>query len=156
MPVLIDGNNLLYAARDAEALGPEVSRSMLCDRLGAWAQRRREAVHVVFDGPKPTPELAAQIGHPDIQVSYSGGGVTADAVLKELIANDSAARRLIVVSTDREIRRAAKSRRARSIRSDEFWVWVRRDLATPEPEPPAEPEEKEAGLSPDGDGAVVA
>jgi predicted RNA-binding protein with PIN domain len=148
VPVVIDGNNLLHAAREAEATGLLPGRSMLCDAIGRWALRRRERVHVVFDGPAPAAALATQIAHPAIAVSYSGGGRTADAVLTDMIDNDSAARRLLVVSSDRAIIRAARRRRARPIRSDEFWRSLKRDLARPVSDG-AEPEEKEAGLSPE-------
>ena len=85
MPVVVDGNNLLHAARDADALSPLVGRSMLCDTIGQWAELRSERVHIVFDGCAPHEPLAQQIAHPAIQVSYSGPGRTADAVLAYLI-----------------------------------------------------------------------
>ena len=146
MPVLVDGNNLLHAARSAEEAGPLLGRSMLCDRLAEWAGRRGERVHVVFDGPAPEPALAKQIGNPGIAVSY-GGRLTADALLVEILETDSAARRLVVVSTDREIAQAARRRRARPIRSDEFWALVRQDLARPVRRS-LEPSEKLHGLDP--------
>jgi hypothetical protein len=121
---------------------------MLCNRLGEWARKTGEQVHVVFDGPSPAPDLAAQIGHPDIKTSYSGSGISADAVVIEIIETDPAIRHMTVVSTDREILRAAKRRRARAIRSVDFWVGVTNDLARP-PEPRMEPEEKETGLTSD-------
>lgn len=147
MPVIIDGNNLLHAAQKAEADGLLIGRSMLCDILGRWAQRRRERVHVVFDGPAPSDPLARQIGHPGIKITYSGAGVSADTVLAHLLETDSAARRLRVVSTDRDVVRAARRRRAEPVRSEDFWVEVRRDLARRPPER-LEPEEKERGLGP--------
>lgn len=148
MPVLIDGNNLLHAAQKAEADSHLVGRSMLCDTLGRWVARRSVAVHVVFDGPAPPAPLAVQIGHPNIQVTYSGAGVSADSVVINILESHSAARRLTVVSTDREIVRVAKRRRATPMRSEEFWAALKRDNARPTP-PAAEPEEKEAGLSPE-------
>lgn len=148
MPVVIDGNNLLHAAREADALSPLIGRSILCGTIGRWAQYRRECVHIVFDGPAPNAALAKQIGDPAIKVTYSGVGRTADAVLTYLIESDSAARRLVVVSSDRAIIRVAKRRRARPVRSKEFWIALKRDLAQPAPDR-TEPEEKEAGLSPD-------
>jgi predicted RNA-binding protein with PIN domain len=120
---------------------------MLCDTVGQWAQRRSARVHIVFDGPAPHAALAKQIGHPAIQVSYSGAGVSADAVMSEMIETDSAARRLIVVSSDRAIIRVAKRRRARPLRSEDFWKLLKRDLARPARRR-VEPEEKEAGLGP--------
>ncbi|MGD8450713.1 MAG: NYN domain-containing protein [Phycisphaerae bacterium] len=146
MPVLIDGNNLLYAARDARMSGPLPGRSILCNLVGEWARRRGQRVHVVFDGPEPDRGLAKQIGNSAIQVTYSGRR-TADAELIDLLDEDSAARRLLVVSSDREIARAAGRHRARSIRSDEFWALLEQDLSRPLPRR-VEPEEKRQGLSP--------
>ena len=103
---------------------------------------------MVFDGPAPPPPLAGQIGHPAIHVTYSGTGTSADSVLTEILETDSAARRLLVVSSDHEIVRAARRRRARSMGSEEFWRQVQRDLSRP-PRVRVEPKEKEAGLRPD-------
>jgi predicted RNA-binding protein with PIN domain len=148
LPVVIDGNNLLHAAREAEALSLLVGRSMLCDTVGQWAQRRNARVHIVFDGPAPSAALAKQIGNPAIAVSYSGAGVSADAVVIDLIETNSAARRLLVVSTDRAIVRVAKRRRARPVRSEDFWATLRSELARPADVYNPEPEEKDVGLSP--------
>ena len=144
MPVLIDGNNLLYAALESAPERPP-SRSTLCRLLGQWARRTGEKVAVIFDGPKPTQALAGQISDPDVAVEYSGG-LSADDVLARTIDADSAARRLIVVSTDREVARSARRRRARSVRSDTFWAALQRDLARERPGP-LEPREKRRGLS---------
>ncbi len=147
MPLLIDGNNLQYAANDVGTSDLLIGRSMLCSEIGAWAKRRDQRVHIVFDGPVPSAQRAEQIGDPAIEVSFSGAGVSADAVIARIVETDSAARRLLVVSSDREVAHAARRRQARVVRSDEFWTMLRRDLARPEPEH-VEPEEKETGSSP--------
>ncbi len=147
MPVLIDGNNLLHAARGAAPEGPLPGRTMLCTRVGEWARRRAQSVHLVFDGPAPTPDRAWQIANPDVCVSYSGGN-SADAELIRILETDSAARRLLVVSSDHEIVRAAKRRRAKAIRADEFWALLTQDLERPPPVR-VEPKEKHTGLGPD-------
>ncbi len=148
MPVLIDGNNLLHAAQKVGSGEHLVGRSMLCDTLGQWASRYKQRVHIVFDGPEPPAALAAQIGHAKLQVSFSGGGVSADEVVIDLVEADSAARRLLVVSSDRAIVRVAKRRKARPMKAEAFWLRVERDLARPWPAP-MEPEEKRRGQSPD-------
>ncbi len=144
MPVLIDGNNLLFAALDADPERPP-SRSVLCLRLGQWARRTGEKVTVVFDGPTPPEGLAKQTSAPAVDVAYSES-VTADEVLAELIEEDTAARRLVVVSSDREVARAARRRKAKSIRSEAFWAALLRELARPMPRS-LEPREKTEGLS---------
>lgn len=148
MPVVVDGNNLLHAARAAEDPDLLVGRTMLCDKLGKWAQRRKVRVHVVFDGPAPRGPRASQIGHSDIQVTYSGARKSADTVVIDILNTDSAARRLVIVTTDREIARVAKRRRAKPVRSEVFWAALTRTLARPLPKR-VEPVEKEAGLSPE-------
>ena len=147
MPVLIDGNNLLFAALDNDPERPP-SRSTLCRLLGQWARRTGEKVAVIFDGPAPNQALAGQISDPDVAVSYSGGGVSADAVLARAINADSGPRLLRVVSSDREVARVARRRKAQSVRSDTFWAMVLDDLARPRPKP-LEPPEKRCGLEAD-------
>jgi predicted RNA-binding protein with PIN domain len=146
MPVLIDGNNLLYAARESNPERPP-SRSTLCHHLGQWARRTGQRVAIVFDGPTPSAALAHQISDPNVVTSYSGAGISADDVLSKAIDADSAARLLLVVSSDREIARAARRRRAKTIRSEAFWAIVLRDLARPLPQA-LEPPEKRRGLQP--------
>jgi predicted RNA-binding protein with PIN domain len=145
MPVLIDGNNLLHAAIEVEPEHPP-GRTQLCDLMTRWARRTENTVHVVFDGPWPDPPRARQISGDEIDVTFSEDA-SADAVMIHILETDSAARRLLVVSSDREIVRAAKRRRATTIGSPDFWQQVRRDLARPEPEP-SEPPAKQSGLAP--------
>jgi predicted RNA-binding protein with PIN domain len=149
VPVVIDGNNLLYAVRAIEGPFSSVGRDTLCQSVGSWARRRKERVHLVFDGPSPPGASAKSVAGRPIRVTYSGRGVSADAVVERILDTDSAARRLMVVSSDRALIRAAKRRRARAIRSEEFWALVQRDLARPA-QRRTEPKEKEAGLSPEG------
>jgi predicted RNA-binding protein with PIN domain len=144
MPVLIDGNNLLFAARTAEPERPP-SRATLCRRLSEWAQRTGEKVTVVFDGPAPSRPLARQISAVGVSVGYSGSGVSADDRIAEAIQADSAPRRLLVISSDRAVARAGRRRRARTMRSDVFWAAVQRAVARPKPQP-LEPPEKRRGL----------
>jgi predicted RNA-binding protein with PIN domain len=146
MPVLIDGNNLLFAALDNDPERPP-SRSTLCCLLGQWARRTGEKVAIIFDGPVPDQALSRQISDPDVAVGYSGG-VSADDILARTINADSAPRLLRVVSSDREIALVARRRKAKSVRSDAFWAMVLRDLARPPPQP-AEPSEKRRGLKAD-------
>jgi len=147
MAFLIDGNNLLHAMAEA---GPELGRAGLCKDLGLLV-RGGQRVHVVFDGPAPPGPLARQIAaHAHGATVTYAAPRTADEVIERLIAEDSAPRQLVVVSTDRRIRKAARRRRAKPIRSEEF---ARRltELAdeASRPRHPLEPPEKRAGLAPD-------
>jgi uncharacterized protein len=143
MPVLIDGNNLLYAAYEDQPERP-IARSALCERLARWQTRTGEAVTIIFDGPPPRGELAEQVAA-GIEVHYSGGR-KADELLAEAIAAHSAPRRLLVVSTDREVARSASRRKALALRSADFWDMLVADLAAAVAVP-LEPLEKRAGLA---------
>ena len=141
VPLLIDGNNLMYAMNDA---GMDVGREGLCRILARVAGS--EPVRVVFDGPprRQGPDV------PDgaVEVLFSQRR-KADDVIAELIAADTAPRRLTVVSTDHEIRRAARRRRCRTVTSEDFTASVARRLARPKRPPAPEPPEKRAGLTPE-------
>jgi len=151
MPVLIDGNNLLYAAQ-ADPRGPDaLGRFGLSRMLGEWSERTGQRVTIVFDGTSPPRDLAGQLGDPRIRVIYSGAGVTADARIAELLDRDSAARRMLVVSSDREVQAEARRRRASAIRSEDFVAKVRREMQSPRgPAGGDDPAEKTRGLEADG------
>lgn len=145
MPVVIDGNNLLYAARAADTTALLLGRAMLCGAVGRWARQKNQQVTVIFDGPAPDGQRKAQVECPGVQTAYSGAGKSADAVVIQFIEAHSAPRSLLVVSTDREIVRAARRRRARPVRSEDFWERMQRDLVAGRPTV-REPSEKQTGL----------
>lgn len=153
MPLLIDGNNLMFALAE---VGVDAGRSAVCRLVadlaagGAGAAPASRRAHVVFDGPPPQGTLTEQIEDTRIEVTYSGTR-KADAILIELIAADSAPRRLTVVSTDHEIRQAAHRRRCTSMTSADFArVLVREVLHRPSgPAGAGEPPEKRSGLTPE-------
>jgi len=147
MHALIDGNNLQYAAAEA---GPwdEPGRVRLCHILGEWGKKQNKLVVVVFDGAPPPPGVTALMRQGSIEVRFSGPGRCADDLLVEAIRVHSAPRRLVVVSSDRLIRAAAKRRGCRAVGSAAFVRELVRGLRRPAPGP-AEPPEKRSGPSPE-------
>jgi hypothetical protein len=143
VPYLLDGNNVMHALA---AAGADCSQAALCRMLGALAEAG-ERVCVVFDGPEPDPQLAAQMEDPRVQTAY-GGPRPADELILQRIAADSAPRRLTVVSTDRRIRAAGRKRRCNVLTSERFvplLLTAGESADRPAPEPP----EKRQGLSPE-------
>ena len=57
---------------------------------------------------------------PHVDLIYAGSGRPADPIILALIRRDTAPRRLIVVSSDHEIQRAARRRRAQAWDSPRF------------------------------------
>jgi len=143
MPFLVDGNNLMFAMRKA---GLAASRGSVCAVLDALA-RRGQRVRVVFDGPLPPEEAARKIDQMRIQVQFSQD-VKADELILQAVAADTAPRRLTVVSSDRQIRQAARRRRCGVMRSEEFVELLRASLQRPARKRPSEPAEKRGGLGP--------
>jgi predicted RNA-binding protein with PIN domain len=118
MPVLIDGNNLLYAAREIAGLG-KTDRHELCRIVGRWAARVGEEVGVVFDGPTPPPVVVQRMRACGVGVTFSGGR-TADDVIVEMIEAAPSAAGYTVVSSDHAIKHAARYDRAAPVSSQAF------------------------------------
>lgn len=68
-------------------------------------------------------------------VLFAGAGKDADTLIEVIISRDSAPARLLVVSTDRRIRKHAAKRGAASITSAEFLLQLAADEARPRSEP---------------------
>jgi predicted RNA-binding protein with PIN domain len=146
MGLLIDGNNLLYALAEVDR---QLSRAAMCEVIHLYCQAAGTSARVVFDGPEPLPDVAAQIAaQPDVAVSYAAPR-SADEIIVEQIAADSAPKRLVVVSTDRQIRKAARRRKCQSVRSEHFAARIQKTLNQPPAPRPVEPEEKRKGLAPE-------
>jgi hypothetical protein len=136
---LIDGNNVMHALA---AVGVDADRAELTRLLAGFAATGGR-VHVVYDGPASQERSAAGAGGP-VRVTYSGKR-TADELMEEIIATDTAPRRLNVVSTDYRIRRAARKRRCRIVTSEEFAATLHRAGKAKAPRRD-EPAEKQSGL----------
>ncbi len=140
MPVMIDGNNLLHAWANVEG---SIGRGELCALLGRLGDR----VSVVFDGPPPPDGVRNQIELTSVEAFFAAPK-SADDIILQWIAEDTAPRRLTLVSSDRELRRAARRRRCRVYTSQQFVALLRRVLDEPA-DPPSEPTEKRNGLAPE-------
>lgn len=114
--MIIDGNNLLHAPKPRALSG--LDERGLCRAL-ARTRWGSEGVCVVCDGD-PGPLARIESPAAEVDLIYSGHGRSADTVIEQMIARSSAPRRLIVVSSDHRIRRAAHRRRARTWSSEYF------------------------------------
>ena len=125
MPLLIDAYNVLHAHKPASLAGLELGG--LCRLLGREPWRRQRA-RVVCDGA-PGPLGLTDSPHHEVGLLYAGHSRSADDLIVELIDADTAPRRLTVVSSDHEIRRAARRRRARVWTSEQFLHHLAASLA---------------------------
>ena len=143
MPLVIDGYNLLrWIQRHGEGC-EALDEAGLCRALSYYVGQIRDRADVYFDGLGP-PDKTALGGLAGVEVYFSGQDWTADDLIEEKIEDSTAPRRLVVVSSDRRLRAAAKRRKARPVPCEAFWTEVQRRLRTRPPAP--EPREKRGGI----------
>ncbi|MFV2066531.1 MAG: NYN domain-containing protein [Pirellulales bacterium] len=130
MPLIIDGYNLLHASGIfGRRVGPgglaQARQALLNCLAAALPPDELPRTTVVFDADRrrgPTRRMV----HRGITVLFASQHDDADALIEELIATSDAPRRLVVVSSDHRLHRAARRRRARPVDSDR---WFRELLA---------------------------
>jgi uncharacterized protein len=147
MPLLIDGYNLLHATGivggGAGPGGFQRSRLALLGFLAASIEPE-ELAHttVVFDAREAPWGLPRVVEHCGMTVRFATNHESADELIAELIQAASAPRRLVVVSSDHEIQRAARRRRAKAVDSDAWYaelICARRERSEAAAEVPARP-----------------
>lgn len=132
MPLVIDGYNLLHASGIlGRGVGPgslERSRLALLNFLAeSIAAPELAKTTVVFDAREAPRGLPRTVEHRGITVRFAPAGSDADQEIERLIAAHSSPRRLVVVSSDHRLHRAARRRRAKAIDSDKWYAAVLRD-----------------------------
>lgn len=143
MATLIDGYNLLHAAgmlgRGIGSGSLARARNSLLRALAASLPAGDlAATTVVFDAKEAPPGLPREETWHGIRICYAVGYEDADALMADLVRRDSAPRRLVVVSSDRQVQRAARRRRATAVDSQTWFDQLRRRRLHP---PEAGPEE---------------
>ena len=142
MPLLIDGYNLLKTVqRDLYAALSEVQ---MCQLISAYLCGKRDAGKIVFDGIGPPDKTSLQ-DISNLEVIFSGSH-EADHIIEQLVLENTAPKRLIVVSSDRRVKAAAKKRKATAIKSDDYWLGLVKFLEKQKPKNP-EPAGKREGIS---------
>ncbi len=142
--LIVDGHNLLHAiskhGEDAVAFS-DVELSWIIGRYLKLTGRKGE---IVFDGTGPRDKSGFERIH-DVDIIFAGAGSDADSVIEEKIRINTAPKRLLIVSSDRRLRKAARARKATSIKSEDFWDRVQKRLSRKRPI--KEPSAKRMGLS---------
>jgi len=125
MPLLIDTFNVLHTTG---VLPPEQAGIDVADLIGllAVSRYRRQPITLICDGSGRDYDDPGCCG--GVQVRFSGSGRPADDIIIDLVRRAPAPRRLLVVSTDQEIARAARRRKCRTLRSDALLHQLAADL----------------------------
>lgn len=135
MALLIDGYNLIHAAgiigRGVGPGGLERARQALLNFLVETVKPSElTRTTVVFDAALAPKGLPRRVKYREIHVRFASDHEDADALLEELIAEDSAPRKLTVVSSDHRVQRAARRRRAIAVDSDLWFSGAIRERRT--------------------------
>lgn len=112
--LLVDGYNVTKLGWPELPLREQ--RARLLAGLAMLAAQIRSEITCVFDGA----DLGGRVPVPaarGVRVLFSPAGVTADELLDELVQAEPAGRRLVVVSSDREVADAARREGAESLDS---------------------------------------
>lgn len=124
MPVLIDTYNVLHVTG---VLPPDLAGIDVAGLADLIAQSRysRHEVHLFCDGG-PGNDAPSQLA--GVTLSFAGHDRTADDLIIAAIETSTIPRRLVVISSDREIQKAARRRRSRPVDSETFLAHLAADI----------------------------
>ncbi len=144
MPFILDGYNLLRALQKIDAYA-DLTEVELCRCLAEFLRVVNDRGRIVFDGIGP-PDKRELLNIRGLDVSFSGHDSDADSVIERKIEQNTAPRRLVVVSSDRRLRAAAARRKAASMPVDVFWSALCKTLSR-DAQKISEPREKREGIT---------
>lgn len=143
--MLIDGYNLLRAVQNLSEQSFNITDVQLCLVLSEYLYRIKKKGKIVFDGTGPRDKTAFK-NIRNLEVVFSGFSHEADDVIEELVLENTAPKRLVVVSSDRRIKKAAEKRKATAVDCIDFWTEVIKQLEKKKKRQ-AEPQAKFYGIS---------
>jgi len=141
---IIDGHNLLHTVYKLEGDSESISDVGLCRILGGYFKLTGEKGVMIFDGTGP-PDKTGFDNISNLEVFFAGIRTDADTVIEDKISASTAPKGLTIVSSDRRLRAAARTRKATSMKSDVFWNDIQKQLNRKRPA--KEPTEKRQGLN---------
>ena len=140
----IDGHNLLHTIEEASEGSGQISDVRLCHIIGSYLKITGQKGEIIFDGIGP-PDKSGFDNISNLEVFFAGLGTDTDTVIEDKIIANSAPRRLRIVSSDRRLRKAARARKATSVKSEVFWNNIQKQLSRKKTA--KEPTAKRRGLS---------
>jgi predicted RNA-binding protein with PIN domain len=116
---LIDGSNFIGYSSPRSLKDPR-TKYHLVSQLLIFQRLKKTRVLLVFDGSPDLNLIGETFQKKKFSVIFPPLGGDADETIKEIISKQSDLRRFFVVSSDRELKRFAKSKGANSLSSKEF------------------------------------
>ncbi|GAB4352178.1 MAG: NYN domain-containing protein [Candidatus Abyssubacteria bacterium] len=118
MPMVIDGHNLIGKMSTISLADPD-DEEKLVRILARHLLHTRQKVIVVFDKGADIDFSPVQRG-PRLRVMFAPPESSADAMIIDMIRKDPNPKGMTIVSSDNEIRRCARNRRARLVSAEDF------------------------------------
>ena len=141
---IIDGHNLLHAIHKTEEDSEAINDVGLCGIVGKYLRQIGQTGEIVFDGAGPQDKsLFDRVD--GAEILFAGVGTDTDTVIEEKIRANTAPKRLTIVSSDRRLRKAARTRKAISVKSEDFWNNIQKQSSRKRTR--KEPAAKRRGLS---------
>ncbi len=119
MAYLIDGNNFIGYSSPRSLRDPQ-AKYRLVSRLLIFQSQKKTRVLLVFDGTPDLNLIGETFQKKNFSVIFPPFGTNADETIKKIISKQTDLRRFFVVSSDHEIKRFAKSKKATPLSSKEF------------------------------------
>lgn len=141
---IIDGYNLLHAIPKVDESTGLITDLQLCRIVDNYLKQTSNSGEIIFDGTGP-PDKTGFDNLNRLEISFAGLNTDTDTIIEDKIRVSTAPKRLIIVSSDRRIRKAARARKAISVKSEEFWDNLSKQLSIKRPK--KEPGAKRYGLS---------
>ena len=108
MHLVVDAMNVIGSRPDGWWRDRDGAKRRLVERLARYARANSDTVTVVFDG-RPLPDLS-EGEHEGVEVLYAahGGRDAADDRIVELVRDATHPEALLIVTSDRELRRRVR------------------------------------------------
>jgi len=142
--VIIDGHNLLHSIVKISDDTSSIDDLQLCWIISRYLKAIRKKGEIIFDGTGPRDKTPFD-NIANLEVLFAGLGTDADTLIENKIKANTAPKRLSIVSSDRRLRDAARTRKATAIKSEVFWDNLQKQLRRKKPV--KEPDAKRSGLT---------
>jgi uncharacterized protein len=144
MPFVVDGYNLLHAVKKSFEQLQDISDIRIAKILSVYSNKTRDTGQLVFDGIGP-PNREDFCHIESVEVIFSGTEKEADDIIENIIAANTAPKRLVVVSDDRRLKVAAKKRKCQHIDCVSFMMHMIGEIGRENKR--QEPPSKNTGIS---------
>ena len=124
MHYILDGYNVIGMAPNFDLSTPQ-KETILIDICQQFCSRSGHKITLVFDGKHPEFNWQSSQDYQDVHVIYTDADQEADDKIINMIQSHKAQQSFCIISSDNEIRHAAKKARVKQLKSTDFWQLIK-------------------------------